>query len=535
MVRLIKRGRQIGVVTVFMVIVYIPFVFTVCSWVSGRMFDISLHGYTDTVERAEFTWKNLCSGEFQEKYANWIDTNVKPRGVMIHLYNTLRYNLFNQASRPIANNGDIISPTYLLEKFCIGTDYDYSIPENKNEMDMFIEELKAIQQKLYQHGKRLFVYIAPSKADWDYESIPSKYVNMKGKDSIRMYDCFKTAISKTDIVYMDCDELYSVLEYPAFYSTGIHWSRTFEQKASAEIIEKLSELTGNKYRKILLGDVQEDTLPFWRDSDVFDLANIWNRRNETYYEYTEVREQSDFNKLRILLYGDSFGEGLCKDVLDRYSFEDIFYINYNNYVRTRYEEKKKINKDWNNMDFAYYLDRSDVVVIEMTKPNIGQYSCGFTTALNSALDSYVAGSTLQKHLIELNPSDETASWNAEDVLGLYGREAGFVWAKKDSQVILDAEAIKNEGGGLEIDYSVPGQLQGQTVIVWVNGRVVAERTYEQGMEDKIVITADQLPDDINDSYEIEIACSNYFVPSLLSESADNRELAICIRYIGEVR
>lgn len=439
--------RLRGIVIAFLAIIYIPLFLAVCSWVFGRSFDIPLNGYTDTAETADFTWKNLCSGEFQKKYVSWLDTNIKPRGVMIHLYNTLRYNLFNQALRPVADNGDILEQDYLSERYCIGVDYDYSIPDNKKKMDAYVGELKEIQQKLYKHGKYLFVYIAPNKVDWDYENIPLKYAKMKEENSVRMYDCFKTTISETDIVFMDCDELYSLLEYPAFYSTGIHWSRTFEQKASAQIIEKLSEMTGKKYRKILFGDVRESTLPFWRDSDVFDLMNIWNHRNETYYEYEVVKEQGDFDKLRILLYGDSFGMGLRKDVLDHYPFENVFYINRNNYIQTRYAKETVLNKDWNNLDFAYYLDRSDVVAIEMTKPGIGQYSYGFTAALNDALDSYVEGSTFQQHLIELNPSNETVSWDTEDVLGLYGKENGFVWAKKDSQIILDSERLKIEGGG----------------------------------------------------------------------------------------
>lgn len=447
--RVVKLGRQTGVVIVFLTIICTPLCLTLGSRISGHTLDVSLNGYTDSAERVTFTWENLCSGDFQRECENWIDSNIKPRGIMVRCYNTLRYNLFNVASNPIADNGDVLENSYLLEKCCIGINYDYNISDNKRKMDAYVLELSELQQKLLQHGKILFVYIAPSKADWDDESIPPKYINMREDDSVRMYDYFKKSISATDIVVMDCDELYSSLEYPAFYSTGIHWSRTFEQQASARIIEELSELTGNKYRKILLGDVMESTEPFWRDSDVFDNLNLWNRRNEIYYEYAEIRDKNEFDKLRILLYGDSFGKGLVKDVLDRYPFEDIFYINYDNYIQTRYAETTMLNHDWNNLNFAYYLDRSDVVAIEMTKPCIGEYNCGFVKALNTALDSYVEGNTFQRHLTELDPSDETVLWNTTDVLGIYEKEDGFVWAQKDSQIILDAECIKN-GGGLKL-------------------------------------------------------------------------------------
>lgn len=445
--RLIKCGRQTGIVIAFLTIIYIPLCLAFVSWISGYSLDITLNGYTDKAENVVFTWENLCSGNFQNSCEKWIDSNIRPRGIMVHFYNTLRYNLFNVASNPIADNGDVLEDSYLREKCCIGTNYDYSISDNKNKMDAYVLELNEIQQKLRQHGKFLFVYIAPSKADWDYEYIPQKYINMREDNSVRMYDYFKKSISETNVAWMDCDELYSALEYPAFYATGIHWSRTFEQRASQQIIGELSELTGNNYREILLGDVRESEDPFWRDSDVFDNLNLWNRRNEMYYEYVDVKEQEEFNKLRILLYGDSFGRGLVKDVLDRYPFEDVFYINYGNYVQTRYAETTMLNQNWNNLDFAYYLDRSDVVAIEMTKPCIGECSCGFAEALNTALDTYVEGTTFQGHLGALDPTDETVLWDTTDVFGIYEKEDGFVWAKKDSQIVLDAECIKYGGGG----------------------------------------------------------------------------------------
>lgn len=91
------------------------------------------------------------------------------------------------------------------------------------------------------------------------------------------------------------------------------------------------------------------------------------------------------------------------------------------------------------------------------------------------------------------------------------------------------------GGGLEIDYSIPSQLQEQTVRIWINGKTVLERTYKQGMDEKIIIPAEQLPDDIQGCFEIEIACSDSVVPAQIGLNNDTRELAICFQYIGEVR
>ena len=75
-----------------------------------------------------------------------------------------------------------------------------------------------------------------------YENdIPDKYKNLNG--SVITSDlALRHVIEKTDIPHRFFIDIKEELDYPAFYATGLHWSRTYEQKASRIIIEDLRKL-----------------------------------------------------------------------------------------------------------------------------------------------------------------------------------------------------------------------------------------------------------------------------------------------------
>lgn len=384
-----KFNKNKFIVVIFIVIIYVPIFLWTINKVTNWKADVVLNGYTAQVKKPEFSIDAYLDGSFQEQYGAWIEKNMPLKGIYTKNYSTLQYNLFRLGNYPIAINKDVLQDEYLFEKYCIGYGYNYGVVENQNSMMEYVQSLQEVKNKLNFFGKKMFIYLAPSKADWDEQNIQQKYKDMYSDDKIRAYDYFMYLIAQTDIDYYDCSKMYSQLEYPAFYSTGIHWSRTYEQMASKIVLEKISDLCEKNYPEILLGEVIQSNKPYWRDADVFDNLNIWNSINETYYEYEiEKTQEGTYDQVRMLLYGDSFGQGLKKDILDRYPDSELFYVNYYNYVQTRDEDIILINQDWSKMNFGYYLDNADVVVIEMTKPCIAQYGCGFVDALNDFLDEY---------------------------------------------------------------------------------------------------------------------------------------------------
>lgn len=526
------------IIIAFLTILYLPFGLAFVSEHSGLSCDVPLKGYTDAMQKPRLTASTFWDGSYQSGYAAWYEANLKPRGVLTKTYATIQYNCFNLGNRPIGKNGDIFELAYINSELCIGGYADYSKPDHWLEMSEYVDKLQTLKEKLEGFGKYLYVYVAPSKADFNYDNIPDKYTALSSQDAVRGVDAFKQLISETDVPYLICADAKDHLRYPAFYHSGIHWSRTFEQETSAYLVKEFARITGKNYRNILLGEVNESSVPYWRDADVWDLLNVWNELDETYYEYSSQQEVKErYDKIGVLIHGDSFSMGLRKDILDQYPFEHVYRINNDQYWEAQDGVQNKIIS-WDSLDISKWLDQTDIVVIESTEPNLEKYSYGFVDYLLGFLDTYEPGSGGENYVAELN-LDSDEAWRSNSLGGMHSREAGFVWAKDYSEVILENPKLVNTG--LELELSVSALLFHETedpdvINIFVNGTKLASWEFCEAWDGSIIVAPEELAKVADgDLYDIEIYCSKSFRPSALGISADNRDLAIQVKYVGCVR
>lgn len=515
-------------------IIIMPMFLQIASKLLQKDLDISINGYFDTYEKEELTIDSFVKGEYQVNYENWLNNNLMPRNVYIKLYNQIQYSLFDLSNRLVGKNEDIFEYDYIKCELCLDG-VDYSIPEKDAEMDEYINTLCEVNEKLERVGKKLIVYTTPSKAHWHIQNVPECY-KIQAVDGVRGIDSFRKKVADTGVKYIDTEPIIEQSTYPAFYNTGIHWARTVEEQSSVAIINEMKELTGKNYRNITLGNVQESDNPFWRDSDVYDLANlIFSAEKTKYYQYDIDRQfPNEFDKLRLLLQGGSFANGLINDYFNTYSGDEVYYINYSSYVLYDNNEVHQL-ETWDDIDLQYLLDQTDVVAIEMNEHHVPSYSNGFAEYLNSFLDDYIPNlSEMRVADSNLDPVMETGLTYCD---GYYGYETGHVWAQKDSSVTLRNNNITEQG--LELQFSINENviLDGEDeIFVYVNQKLVKCMKICSTEVCQIYISPEELCK-INtcDTYDIEIICTKDFNPSVLGLSSDNRDLAIDIMYIGEAR
>ena len=366
-------------------ILYLPLMLMIASRITGHSLDTPLLGYTDTAEKPELSVGSFWTSEFQNGFVNWIAQVIKPRGYLIKTYATFRYNCFNLGNRPLGYEHDVFEMPYINGELVINGTKDLADSDNQAEMEDYVRKLSFLNKKLADMDKSLFVYVAANKADFHRDKILKKYSNISDEKSVKPIDYFESLSKETDVPIFITRDWKDKLEYPAFYNSGIHWSRPYEQEISAYIVDQLSSLTGKKYRKIILGDIKNSSTPYFRDTDVFDLLNVWNRPNETFYEYEYCFDNSvdDFDHMRLLIQGDSFAEGFCHDILELSQDEYICFINRNQLITENWGQYDKyITVDsLEEIDIKGYLDNVDAVVIELDEAELTSYSYGFVDYL----------------------------------------------------------------------------------------------------------------------------------------------------------
>ncbi|RKM54472.1 hypothetical protein D6853_13170 [Butyrivibrio sp. X503] len=529
---IINVNRKKIVSIIFFVIIATPLLLQVLGEWTGYSFDYSLNGYTDIYEKPKASLKEWMKGEYQKQYSDWVSNNFVTRGLGIKNYNQIRYSLFDigNGKQVIGKDHYIFQQPYIDAYLCLNEDNNYIYEGNKNKLQKYVGDLVEIDHKLKKVGKKLFFYITPSKARYFSDKIPDRYYKMSGSDSsLSGYEYLKYLLTETDLNYLDSNQLFKDSSVDiSFYSTGIHWSRPFEQVTDKKIIEALSDCSGEQYRNIELGGLNSSYIPYWRDSDVQDLLNIFTAPKETYYEYVSNIDVEEYKPLRALLQGGSFAQGLITDYFDESIDSSLYYINYNKHLYDNNTGDHQTISEWDDVDFQKLLDGSDWVIIELNEAVISNYSDGFVEYLDNYLDSYVPRK--QELADNFVPSQELSRTRAR---GYYGYEDTYRWTTNDSSLTLYNERIAEEG--LKIEFVVPDQLvvEGSvTVKIFVNGQMCTDETYTDFGDYCVNIKPEKI-ESKKDTYCIEIVSSKCFVPSELGNSTDSRVLSLKMKYIGE--
>lgn len=520
------------VLTIFSVIVLIPLASMFIFAITGKTIDIKLKGNFDLYEKPELKLCDYVSGKFQTDYENWINTNLIPRGRYIKLYNQIEYSCFKQGNRIIGENGNIFGKAYVEDVINMNDATDFTVPENAEALISYVDHLESISNKLEKLDKHLLVYSTPSKAYYDYDDIPYNY-RICGPNKLRGIDLFRQLMADKNINFLDSKTVINdrTDNLPIFYHTGIHWARPIEQQVSFEIVEMLKKLSGKNLRNIQLGDAIESDKPYWRDSDVFDLLNLYSDSSVSeYYERECFREYpAAYDKTQILMQGGSFAEGWLHDYFEFYPNEEFHFSFYNQKVMsTDNPVYSKINA-WEEWDLQF-LDNVDFVVIELNEAVVFQYSLGFAEYLDDYLDSYQPAdyqNGSQKYMTVLDSANQNELENSR---GYYYFAEDYVWSSDASYVMLENEYIKENG--MTIELGIPDELNDinlDAIHIYVNQNKVDDFIEnEKSGKIKIDIAPDEIKDN-NNYYEIEIYSGSY-----ITDEA-GRKLAVKVYYIGDCR
>lgn len=259
-----------------------------------------------------------------------------------------------------------------------------------------LELLEQVSEKLSSKGKKLIVYSAPSKCEYTEKHIPQKYKDIRADKNYKTsaIDYFNDRVSDYNITYISYKPLLSDLSYPVFYKNGIHWSRPAEQTVSREVIREINKSEGN-VKPLNFTGVYESDKEIFREEDLIGIANLWFGTNETYYEYkTEELADDVFNRPVIIIQGDSFSEGLFKDIQDNRTTDVCYHIFYSDFIKdidgniiSDTRDFKDISEEeaWDRLDAEGLVEKADVICLEFCSTYMNLQSSGFAGYLNRLL------------------------------------------------------------------------------------------------------------------------------------------------------
>lgn len=340
-----------------------------------------LEGAFEKSNNIELTNELWFSTEFQEKKEKFLNENFGFRNTCIRLMNQINFVLFKKTSSietVIGENNYLFAKTYI--ESLSGDNY---IGNDAVLKKVFL--VKSLQEKLKKSGKIFLPVIAPNKAMFYEEYLPSEVLNHKYTN----YEAFKYCFDKLNIKYIDFQSFFMTIKnttkYPLFTKYGIHWSSYGHSLATDSIINYLNvncNLITNKLiykNNIVVSDSLMDL-----DYDIAKSMNLFVDQLKSEpaaypnYSYTKTTN----NKPPLLVIGDSFNFGLQKTEMQNEVFSDYKLLYYFKELIPYSSDREAFKK----LNIKDEIDNHQVIMMLFTEQNFVNYGCGFIEKALNIID-----------------------------------------------------------------------------------------------------------------------------------------------------
>ena len=273
------------------------------------------------------------STTYQQGKDQYLKQNFGFASDMVRLRNSWIFSVYGESNNDHITVG---KDQHIFESLYI-RDYLGQDSINKEQLYERIQMLREIQQAFKQRGKAFMLVIAPSKAYYYQDHIPSHFV----KTGSTCYEyCLKT-LKEQQVDFFDVNswfmDIKDSVEYPLFPQTGTHWSMYGLSVFGDSLLQKIDLVLNKDIPEVIWDSIKTSPTPIRIDRDIEPLLNL----GFDIPTYTNAYPQLKYNlkhkyKPSVLSIGDSFYEMFyCTDI-PRSTFSYSGYWRYNTKV---YPEK----------------------------------------------------------------------------------------------------------------------------------------------------------------------------------------------------
>lgn len=315
-------------------------------------------------------WRNA---QFQEGQEAYIKDHFGLRPFMVRFYNELFDRLFDEYQAKgviMGKDGYLFEENYLLA--ASGQDY-----LGLDSITSLVKQLSLVQEELSKRGKQLLVCLAPGKASYFPDKMPSKYQHKKHS---RNHPYFLKTLQDAQIPLFDIQswflQMKATTPYPLYPKTGIHWSSYGEFLVADSLIKRVANLSQKPFPYLKLSHIEEDTEPRDRDDDIELGMNLLRNLPDFKMAYPKFKVQplkAGQKPPRVLVIGDSFFYGMYNWGMMQYVFEEgaFWYYNHEKLVP---DKATTLIEDFE--DYRANIHAFDVVVLLLTEANLPRFGFG---------------------------------------------------------------------------------------------------------------------------------------------------------------
>ncbi|MBT3539338.1 hypothetical protein HOF40_00070 [Candidatus Parcubacteria bacterium] len=350
-----------------------------------------LFGVVTTSKLSELNNESWFEGIFQENITNWFQDNFGLRTYLIKTENQFNWQVFNELSSK-TNTRIIRGLENYLYEYAYIDEYSRRPQKDSKKLELEVQMLKTLQNKLEKHDIEFLFVISPSKASVYPEFIPNNYIFQDRQVLSRSYDMVTKYLDEYGVNYIDGHKILKDIkeegDYEVFTKGGVHWNYYGACKVVERIVGRLEGLLNKDMNHVMCDPVIVDMDAHGTDRDLVELINIWTDEEvsgPTPHPKLDIEKSNNNFIPDILFVGDSFTHTLLQVMDGRiYNYRELLY-----YFKRRiiFDEGAYSEIEGDVLDWKKNIEGKDVVVIENNESHIHDVGFGFIEYALKILES----------------------------------------------------------------------------------------------------------------------------------------------------
>lgn len=340
----------------------------------------ALSGVEEPIKDVPLTWANWFDSSWQRSFAARQVRQASFRGHLVLTNNQLNLDLFDDVVPQLVKGSDdeLFEESYHPRKAWFMGDTGAILER--------VRMLAKLQEYLADRSIALLVMITPSKDQHDSEFLPAAMRMAAEHPSPTQYSVVRAFLlqNKIPLLYFKeyLEQRRSTSRMRFFPQGGLHWNSYAGATAAAQLLDKISELTGKQGTRMeIIG--HEMSMPRYpSDYDIARLTNVWDWRrfrSEVPYPIFAKPARRVAIGPRVLFVGGSFIFPVADTLARRrvcskinVLYYDDTWLEYHGTVRG-----KKHEMDKSRRDLATLVEKFDAIVIESNEMLLTQLGYGF--------------------------------------------------------------------------------------------------------------------------------------------------------------
>jgi hypothetical protein len=347
--------------------------------------ETELAGAYMVASHPKFTWNALLESSYQPALEHYVEDRIGFRNWLIKARNQLAFSLFRvpRSTEIVVGERGVLFQTGPVAT-AAGKDL---LPEI--EVRYRVRRLRIVQQDLLRHGINLLFVMAPNKARFEPELLPTHLRRAPGAST--NYDRFMAAMHTDSVEVLDMVPVFAQWKktspYPLFAPNGTHWSGYGATLAADTLMRRLEHLGHLHLPMVRTTGLPRlvhsvDSLRSY-DNDLGLPLNLLAKRESEPVAYRRLAidpPQAGQTRPSVLLVGDSFGWGLMQfaPYIQREFADDSRFWYYGETVHQPDSIGHPTGEKASGLDLRAELSKRRFVVVLLTEGNLVEAEFGFT-------------------------------------------------------------------------------------------------------------------------------------------------------------